>query len=218
MSFLVDWQIRALSIDVVGERGMIASPMPYNPHYPLLSPFSEGVQDDGVISYGLTSSGYDLRLGNKVKIFKSTFGEMIDPKATRREAKERETYFRRVFDDIDNIKDGQYVVLPPHSYLLAYSKEYIRMPRWLSATCVGKSTYARCGVIVNCTPAEPDWEGHLTIEIGNLTGNQTALYCGEGIAQMRFETLNGVVEKSYRDKDGKYQAQGAEPVAARVKE
>lgn len=218
MSVLVDWQIRELSIDVEGERGLLPNGMLYNPREPLLAPFSEGVSDDGVISYGLTSCGYDLRLGNKAMIFKSTYAEMIDPKVMRRTRIEREYYFKRLFDTLDDLRAGERLILPPHSYLLAFSHEMIRMPRYVVGTCVGKSTYARCGVIVNTTPLEPGWHGHLTIEIGNLTGNQIALYVMEGICQMRLDTLNATVEKDYAEKDGKYQNQAAEPVPARVKE
>lgn len=198
MSLLIDTQIRTLAL----EQGM-------------LQPFIEGEQGNDIISRGLTSAGYDLRLGHTVKIFKNTFCRRIDPKAMKRDPEG----VSKMFDVITGLKDGDQVVLPPApSYILAYSLEYIRMPRHLKGRCVGKSTWARCGVIVNTTPIEPMWEGHLTIEIANVSPCEVVLYAGEGIAQLEFETLAGACEIDYEMKGGKYQRQGAEPVAAKVKE
>lgn len=214
MSVLVDWQIRELSL------GKSGGPPPQEP---LLAPFSEGVSDDGVISYGLTSCGYDLRMGTKAMIFKSTYCEMIDAKMMKKSRLHRELAFKRLFDTLDDLQVGEKLIMPPHSYVLVYSHERIHIPRYLVGTCVGKSTYARCGVIVNTTPLEPGWCGHLTIEIGNLTPCQVPLYVMEGICQMRLDTLDQQPETDYSQKGpggtgGKYQNQGAEPVPARIKE
>lgn len=194
---MIDTQIRRLAL----ENGMI-------------EPFIEGVQGNDVISMGLTSAGYDLRLGYQVKIFKNTFGRTVDPKAIKRDPKT----MQQMFDEKVGLKDGEQIILPPApSYMLAYSLEYIRMPRHLKGRCVGKSTWARCGVLINTTPIEPSWEGHLTIEIGNLSPCPVILFAGEGIAQVEFETLSGLCEIDYKAKGGKYDKQGAEPIAARVK-
>lgn len=199
MSILVDHQIRRLSVRA---------------KEPLLDPFVEGTQGGGVVSYGLTSAGYDLRLGRKVLVFKNTFNELMDPKRFKRD----EEYFKKVFDSLEQLKDGQQVILPPHSYLLAYSLEYIRIPDWLKGTCVGKSTYARCGILVNTTPLEPGWHGNLTIEIGNISPCPVPIYVAEGVAQLEFHRLDATPETDYAKKQGKYQGQGAEPVPGKVKE
>jgi dCTP deaminase len=171
----------------------------------MIQPFSDSVSGGGVISYGLTSAGYDLRLGSEFLVFKNTSGECIDPKRFK-----DENYRNRMFD-VFNIgpewnADGV-VILPSGSYVLATSAEYLRIPRNLKARCVGKSTYARCGVIINTTPLEPEWEGYLTIEIGNVSPVPAKIYVGEGIAQIEFEILCGEPEVSYKDKGGKYQGQ-----------
>jgi dCTP deaminase len=185
----------------------------------MLHPFSEGTQGDGIISYGLTSAGYDLRLGYAIDIFKNSYNQKVNPKAGRgMTAEQKRWHHARQFDRIDGLDFGNEIVLPPHSYALAYSLEYIRMPRHLKGRCVGKSTYARCGLIVNTTPLEPGWHGHLTIEIANTSPCPVSMFAGEGIAQLEFETLGGICEMDYERKGGKYQGQGAEPVAAKVKE
>lgn len=178
----------------------------------MLEPFSEAVQE-GVVSYGLTHAGYDLRLGSRVLIFKNSYGRTISPKRM----KDEQEYRRQCFDEFV-AGDGQPVHVPGHGYVLGYSLEYIRMPRWLKGCCVGKSTLARCGILVNTTPLEPGWHGHLTIEIANVSPCPVELYPGEGVAQLEFHTLTAYPSADYGDKGGKYQGQGAEPVPARVKE
>lgn len=206
MSMLVDWQIRGLCIDSWKwkSRGEV---VPLSD--PLLSPFSEGKQGGGIISLGLTSAGYDLRLGYKVLMFKNTFAESVDPKDVKKNTD-------RVFDTIDGLKQGERVFIPPGGYILGYSLEYIRMPRNLKGTCLGKSTLARCGVHINTTPVEPMWHGFLTLEIANHAPCPVCVYAGEGIAQIEFHVLDQLPELDYEAKQGKYQAQGAEPVPARV--
>lgn len=179
---------------------------------PLLSPFSEGVQGGGVISYGLSHAGYDLRLGYTVLIFKNSFSELVDPKEVKKHPE-------RIFDKVEGLNDGERVWIPPQGYILGYSLEYIRVPGHLKGTCVGKSTLARCGIHVNTTPLEPGWEGYLTLEIANHTPCPVCVYAAEGIAQLEFHTLTGAPERDYSQKGeggGKYQRQGAEPVPARV--
>jgi dCTP deaminase len=187
---------------------------------PMIEPFSEGVQD-GVISYGLCSAGYDLRLGNKLLVFKNTSNEIIDPKRFK-----DETYRARVFDEVTPRRLGSAItmnegyncayIIPPHSYALGVSLEYLRIPRHLKGRIIGKSTYARCGILINCTPAEPSWEGYLTIEVSNITPCPALIFALEGIAQMELEVLSSEPEVSYADKRGKYQCQPNEPVPARI--
>lgn len=188
---------------------------------PMLSPFSEGVRSGGVISYGLTHAGYDLRLGEELFVFKNSYNEVVNPKRFK-----DEDYLRRVFDKVvpgcfDKEPDGKSVkwwpngfTIPGHSYALGYSIEHIHIPRFLSGTCVGKSTLARCGILINTTPLEPGWEGHLTIEISNISPCSAMVFAMEGIAQLRFETLDEEPEQDYSGK--KYQGQAATPVPARV--
>ena len=169
--------------------------------YPMIEPFSEGVSGDGVISYGLSHAGYDLRLAPEILIFKNSFNETVDPKLFGDAA-----YRARVFDEC-TVAPHSAVVIPPHGYILGRSLEYLRIPRTLKGRCVGKSTLARSGILVNTTPLEPGWEGHLTIEIGNITPCPAKVYVGEGIAQLEFETLSSPPECDYGDKRGKYQGQ-----------
>ncbi len=187
---------------------------------PMIAPFSEGVQGGGVISFGLSHAGYDLRLGYELLVFKNTWNEIIDPKRFR-----DEEYRRRVFDVVNpgsiyhkTIDGEEAFVIPPHSYALGASLEHLDIPNWLKGRCVGKSTLARCGILINCTPLEPGWRGHLTIEISNITPCPALIYAGEGIAQLEFETLTGPPEVTYEGKQGKYQSQGSSPVPARIKE
>lgn len=180
---------------------------------PMIDPFSEGVQDGGVISYGLSHAGYDLRMGYEALVYKNTHGlGRIDPKAMR-----DDDYRNQVLEKV-TYKQGDKVWIPPNGYILGYSLEYLRIPRHLKGRCVGKSSLARAGIIVNTTPLEPNWCGHLTIEIANATPCPVCLYAGEGCAQLEFETLTAPPEVDYAQKDGKYQDQGPEPVPARVKE
>ena len=177
---------------------------------PMIDPFVEGVQSNDIISYGLTSAGYDLRMGLEVLIFKNSFGEAIDPKRFK-----DQTYLDRMFDKLTykhmppDVLNGERlsITIPAHGYILATSYEYLRIPRYLKARCVGKSTYARCGLIVNTTPLEPEWEGNLTIEISNSAPCPSTIYIMEGIAQLEFEQIYGNVETSYKDKKGKYDQQ-----------
>ena len=196
MAILVDWQIRDLALS-----------------QNILDPFSEGVQEGGVISYGLTSAGYDLRLGNKVLMYKNTHHQIVSPKRTK-----DPDFIKKVFEEWTNLAAGYAVVIPPNSYILGYSLERIKMPANLKGRCVGKSTLARCGVLVNCTPLEPGWEGYLTLEIGNITPCPVEVYVAEGIAQLEFEMLAAKPDVTYAEKAGKYQGQGAEPVIGKVKE
>ena len=192
---LCDHEIRALSL---------------RNSQPMIHPFSEAVSGGDVISYGVTGAGYDLRLGYEVLMFKNTSGEVVNPKRF----KDLE-YRNRMFDTIYG-NQGTPITIPAHGYILGISLEYIRMPRNLKGRCVGKSTYARCGIIANLTPLEPEWEGFLTIEIGNITPCPALVFMGEGICQLEFELLNKTPEVSYADKNGIYQNQ-MEVTPARVK-
>jgi dCTP deaminase len=211
---LNDRDIRALSLGNVGN----------SPYPKMIQPFSEAVQGGSVISYGLSHAGYDLRLGNTLLVFKNSYNETIDPKKFN-----SDNYCKRVFDEVkaqtestcgsEQIKN-RYLpfYIPPHSYALGYSYEYLRIPKHIKGRCVGKSTLARCGILINTTPLEPGWEGHLTIEISNISPCAGMVYPMEGIAQLEFELLTGEPEIDYGDKAGKYQSQGATPVPAKVKE
>lgn len=176
---------------------------------PLLEPFSEAVSGGGVVSYGLSHAGYDLRLGPEILVFKNTLCAEVDPKRFGDPEYQRTVFERLYYGDeaehSDCIRmDGNRVRIPAGGYILGRSYEYIQVPGDLKGRCVGKSTYARCGIIVNTTPLEPGWCGHLTIEIGNITPCPAVVYVMEGIAQLEFE---GVLppEKTYAGK--KYQGQ-----------
>ncbi len=163
----------------------------------MIEPFEEKLVrkngDAQVISYGLSSYGYDLRVADEFKVFTNVYNAVVDPK-----------YFDpRSFVDIQ----GEYCLVPPNSFALARSVEYFRIPRDVLTLCVGKSTYARCGIIVNVTPFEPEWEGHVTLEISNTTPLPAKIYSGEGLAQVLFLAANEPCETSYADRSGKYQAQ-----------
>jgi len=157
----------------------------------MIEPFAEGISRPGKISYGLSSYGYDMRISNSFKLFEGT--GTVDPKDVSPES------FTDIVCDV--------LELPPHSAALARSVEYFRIPRDVITVTFGKSTYARCGVIVNVTPFEPEWEGYVTISIVNAARNPVKLYAGEGIAQVLFLGGDGICETSYADKKGKYQAQ-----------
>src|SRR5881398_3500839 len=161
----------------------------------MINPFSEKQVRDGVISYGLSSYGYDLRVADEFKIFTNVNSTIVDPK------KFDEKSFVTVQTDI--------CIVPPNSFALARSVEYFKIPRSVLTICVGKSTYARCGIIVNVTPFEPEWEGFVTLEISNTTPLPARIYANEGIAQVLFFTADegDECEISYKDKKGKYQAQ-----------
>ncbi len=159
----------------------------------MIEPFSEEQVKEGVISYGLSSYGYDIRIAPEFKIFTNVNNVIIDPKG----------FVGGEFVDFT----GDVCIIPPNSFALGRSIEYIKMPRDLLAICLGKSSYARCGIIVNVTPLEPEWEGHITIEISNTTPLPAKIYANEGIAQLIFLKANEVCEVSYKDKKGKYQGQ-----------
>lgn len=163
---------------------------------PLVSPFHEGVQEG--ISYGLTSGGYDARLDRQVLVYKTTRWEPVDPK----KFKDPE-YRAAMFDEYEADEDRR-IILPGGTYALVQTFEAFSTPRWIKGRCVGKSTYARCGLIVNTTPLEQEWYGKLTVEVYACV--PIVLYAGEGICQIEFEQLLPC-EKSYADKSGKYQGQ-----------
>ena len=159
----------------------------------MIEPFVENQVRQGVISYGLSSYGYDIRVANEFKIFTNVFSVTVDPKA---------------FDPksmIDFV--GDVCIIPPNSFALARTVEYFRIPRDTLTICVGKSTYARCGIIVNVTPFEPEWEGYVTLEISNTTPLPAKIYSNEGIAQVLFFEGDQICETSYADRKGKYQNQ-----------
>ncbi|MCH7588574.1 MAG: dCTP deaminase [Chloroflexi bacterium] len=159
----------------------------------MIEPFVEEQIRDGVISYGVSSYGYDIRVANEFKIFTNVFSAIVDPKN---------------FDRASMIDfTGDVCVIPPNSFALARTVEYFRVPRSVLTLCVGKSTYARCGIIVNVTPFEPEWEGYVTLEISNTTPLPAKIYANEGIAQVIFFEADEECNISYADKKGKYQKQ-----------
>ncbi len=159
----------------------------------MIEPFVEGQVSKGVISYGLSSYGYDIRVSDEFKIFTNLHSAVVDPKNFD------EKSFVEIKDD--------YCIIPPNSFALAKTVEYFRIPRSTVTVCVGKSTYARCGIIVNVTPFEPEWEGYVTLEISNTTPIPAKIYSNEGIAQVLFFEGDEECEVSYADKKGKYQKQ-----------
>ena len=159
----------------------------------MIEPFVDGQVRDGVISYGLSSYGYDIRVSNEFKIFTNVHSAVVDPK----------NFNSNSFIDYR----GDICVIPPNSFVLAQTVEYFRIPRNVLTICVGKSTYARCGLIVNVTPFEPEWEGYVTLEISNTTPLPARVYANEGIAQVLFFESDEVCEVSYADRKGKYQKQ-----------
>jgi dCTP deaminase len=159
----------------------------------MIEPFEEKQVRDGVISYGLSSYGYDIRIADEFKIFTNINSSVVDPKS----------FDPRSFVDFK----GEVCMIPPNSFALAQTVEYFRIPRNVITVCVGKSTYARCGIIVNVTPFEPEWEGIVTLEVSNTTPLPAKIYAGEGIAQVLFFESDELCETSYADKKGKYQAQ-----------
>lgn len=159
----------------------------------MIEPFNENQKREGVISYGVSSYGYDMRIGEEFKIFTNINNTVVDPKK---------------FDQKSFVNYGGNVcIIPPNSFALASSEEYFRIPRDVMVICLGKSTYARCGIVVNVTPLEPEWEGHVTIEISNTTPLPAKIYAHEGIAQLIFLEAAEICEISYKDKAGKYQSQ-----------
>ena len=159
----------------------------------MINPFSEKQVREGVISYGLSSYGYDLRVADEFKIFTNVNSTIVDPKH---------------FDEKSLVTvQTDICLIPPNSFALARSVEYFKIPRSILTICVGKSTYARCGIIVNVTPFEPEWEGFVTLEISNTTPLPARIYANEGLCQILFFESDEVCEVSYADRKGKYQSQ-----------
>ena len=159
----------------------------------MIEPFADNQIRDGVISYGVSSYGYDMRVAPEFKIFTNALSAIVDPKA---------------FDPKSFVEfTGPTCIVPPNSFALARSVEYFRIPRNVLTICVGKSTYARCGIITNVTPFEPEWEGFVTLEISNTTPLPARIYANEGVAQVIFFESDEVCETSYKDRGGKYQGQ-----------
>lgn len=181
MSILSDREIRARSVHAKG----------------MISPFERGqvkrVGSNKVISYGTSSYGYDARISREFKIFTNINHTVIDPKNF-----DEDSYVDVVSDE---------VIIPPNSFILGRTVEYFRIPRDILVVCLGKSSYARCGLIVNVTPLEPEWEGHVTIEISNTTPLPAKIYANEGISQFLFFKGSDVCDTSYADRGGKYQGQ-----------
>jgi dCTP deaminase len=161
----------------------------------MIDPFVDEQVRDGVISYGVSSYGYDIRVADEFKIFTNVYSAVVDPKG---------------FDKKSMVDyKGDVCVIPPNSFALARTIEYFRIPRQVLTVCLGKSTYARCGIIVNVTPFEPEWEGYVTLEISNTTPLPARIYANEGIAQVLFFEADEECQVSYADKKGKYQKQEA---------
>lgn len=159
----------------------------------MIEPFEGRQVREGVISYGVSSYGYDMRVATEFRIFTNVLNSVIDPKA---------------FDANSLVSyEGDVCIVPPNSFALARSVEYFRIPRDVLTITVGKSTYARCGIITNVTPFEPEWEGHVTLEISNTTPLPAKIYANEGIAQVLFFRGEEEPEVSYADRKGKYQKQ-----------
>lgn len=161
--------------------------------YGMIEPFEDSQVRNGVISYGVSSYGYDIRVADEFKIFTNVYSAVVDPK----------DFNPKSMVDFQ----GEVCVIPPNSFALARTVEYFRIPRNVLTICLGKSTYARCGIIVNVTPFEPEWEGFVTLEISNTTPLPAKIYANEGIAQVLFFEADEVCEVSYADKKGKYQGQ-----------
>jgi len=159
----------------------------------MIEPFEDRQIRDGVVSYGLSSYGYAIRVADEFKVFTNINSTVVDPK----------NFDSRSFVDLKT----EICIIPPNSFALAKTVEYFRIPRDVLTICVGKSTYARCGLIVNVTPFEPEWEGYVTLEISNTTPLPARVYANEGIAQVLFFQSDEMCEVSYADKKGKYQKQ-----------
>lgn len=165
--------------------------------YGMIEPFEPGqIRASGekkIISYGTSSYGYDVRCSNEFKIFTNINSAIVDPK----------NFSEASFVDVT----ANVCIIPPNSFALARTVEYFRIPRSVLTICLGKSTYARCGIIVNVTPLEPEWEGHVTLEFSNTTSLPAKIYANEGVAQMIFLEADEVCQISYKDRAGKYQGQ-----------
>ena len=159
----------------------------------MIEPFEPAQVREGVVSYGLSSYGYDIRVADEFKIFTNVYSAVVDPK----------NFDTRSMVDFQ----GEICIIPPNSFALARTVEYFRIPRSVLCLTLGKSTYARCGIITNLTPFEPEWEGYVTLEISNTTPLPAKIYANEGIAQVLFFEADEECEVSYADKKGKYQGQ-----------
>ena len=163
----------------------------------MLEPFEPGqvreMNGQKIVSYGTSSYGYDVRCADEFKIFTNVYSTIVDPK----------NFDEASFVDIKS----DVCIIPPNSFALARTVEFFRIPRNVLTICLGKSTYARCGIIVNVTPLEPEWEGHVTLEFSNTTPLPAKIYANEGVAQMLFFESDEVCETSYKDRGGKYQGQ-----------
>lgn len=163
----------------------------------MIEPFVDGqvryVDGEKVVSYGLSSYGYDLRVAREFKVFTNLHNSLVDPK----------NFNEQSFFNVE----ADFCIIPPNSFALARSVEYFRIPRNVLTLCIGKSTYARCGIIVNVTPFEPEWEGYVTLEISNTTPLPAKIYANEGLAQVLFYEASDVCEVSYADRGGKYMGQ-----------
>lgn len=163
----------------------------------MIFPFEPGqvrqVNGSRIVSYGTSSYGYDVRCANEFKVFTNINSSIVDPK----------DFDEGSFVDIES----DVCIIPPNSFALARTVEYFKIPRDVLTICLGKSTYARCGIIVNVTPLEPEWEGHVTLEFSNTTPLPAKIYANEGVAQMLFLQGDEICETSYKDRDGKYQGQ-----------
>ncbi len=180
MSIKADNWIRRMA----KEHGMIA---------PFVDGQTRGQGTEKIVSYGLSSYGYDLRVAHEFKVFTNVYNSIVDPKNFT-----ENSFIQR---------DGDVCIVPPNSFALARSIEYFKIPRNVLTICLGKSTYARCGIIVNVTPFEPEWEGYVTIEISNTTPLPAKIYAGEGIAQVLFFESDEQCDVSYADRKGKYMNQ-----------
>jgi len=159
----------------------------------MIEPFTEAQKREGVISYGVSSYGYDARVSREFKIFTNVDSAIVDPK----------DFSNKSFVD----RETDICVIPPNSFVLARTMEYFRIPRDILVICLGKSTYARCGIIVNVTPLEPEWEGFVTLEFSNTTPLPARIYAGEGACQFLFLKADSVCDVSYADRAGKYMKQ-----------
>lgn len=162
-------------------------------HEEMVYPFVDSQHRENCISYGLSSYGYDARVSNEFKVFTNVYSEIVDPK----------NFLTNSMVDIK----ADVCIIPPNSFALARTVEYFKIPRNILTICLGKSTYARCGIIINVTPLEPEWEGYVTLEISNTTPLPAKIYANEGIAQFLFFEADNVCETSYADRKGKYQKQ-----------
>ena len=166
-------------------------------NHQLISPFEatqiRELNGEKIVSYGVSSYGYDVRCSNEFKIFTNTHSAIVDPKK----------FDPNSFIDVT----ADECIIPPNSFVLARTIEYFKIPRSVLTLCLGKSTYARCGIIVNVTPLEPEWEGHVTLEFSNTTNLPAKIYANEGVAQMIFFESDQVCKTSYKDRGGKYQGQ-----------